>query len=97
MRSTVTKGATDPAAEAAADAYAAALLVAPAHYARLESIGLSTGGVAEELGSRSRCSVPSSSTTSSASAAPRTRGRGSEATSTVISHAGRHEPMTPLA
>ncbi|GEB45071.1 MULTISPECIES: hypothetical protein [Microbacterium] len=50
MRSTVTKGATDPAAEAAADAYAAALLVAPAHYARLESIGLSTGEVAEELG-----------------------------------------------
>lgn len=43
------QGRDDPAAEAAADAYAAALLVAPAHYARLESIGLSTGEVAEEL------------------------------------------------
>jgi len=44
------RGRDDPAAEAAADAYAAALLVDPAHYARLEAIGLSPGEIAEELG-----------------------------------------------
>jgi Zn-dependent peptidase ImmA (M78 family) len=40
----------DPAAEAAADAYAAALLVDPEHYAQLEAVGLNADDIAEELG-----------------------------------------------
>lgn len=44
------QGRDDPAAEAAADAYAAALLVDPDRYARLEAIGLSPVDIAEELG-----------------------------------------------
>jgi len=44
------RGRDDPAAEAAADAYAAALLVDAERYARLEAIGLSPADIAEELG-----------------------------------------------
>lgn len=40
----------DPDAEAAADAYAAAVLVDPVRFARLENIGLSDDAIAEELG-----------------------------------------------
>ncbi|MFF7681515.1 ImmA/IrrE family metallo-endopeptidase [Microbacterium sp. NPDC007973] len=40
----------DETAEAAADAYAAALLIDPERYAQLETIGLNPEEVAEELG-----------------------------------------------
>ena len=43
-------GRDDLAAEAAADAYAAALLVDPDRYAELEAIGLNPDEIAEELG-----------------------------------------------
>lgn len=43
-------GRGNPAAEAEADAYAAALLVDPDRYARLEAIGLNPDEIAEELG-----------------------------------------------
>lgn len=44
------QGRDDPDAGAAADAFAAAVLVDPTQYAYLESIGLSDEAIAEELG-----------------------------------------------
>lgn len=44
------RGQDDAAAEAAADAYAAALLVDPEQYARLEALGLTADDIAEDLG-----------------------------------------------
>lgn len=44
------QGRDDPYAEAAADAFAAAALVDPNRFAELESLGLSDGALAEELG-----------------------------------------------
>lgn len=44
------QGRDDPDAEAAADVFAAGVLVDPIRFARLESIGLSDGALAEELG-----------------------------------------------
>ena len=44
------EGRDDHDAEAAADAYAAAVLVDPIRFAHLESIGLSEEAIAEELG-----------------------------------------------
>ncbi|GEB44251.1 MULTISPECIES: ImmA/IrrE family metallo-endopeptidase [Microbacterium] len=44
------RGPGDPRAEAAADAYAARLLVDPERFARLEAMGLPENDIAEELG-----------------------------------------------
>lgn len=44
------QGRDDPDAEAAADAFAAAVLVDPVLFAELESIGLSDEAIADELG-----------------------------------------------
>lgn len=43
-------GRDDPDAEAAADAFAAGVLIDPIRFARLESVGLSDDAIAEELG-----------------------------------------------
>jgi len=43
-------GRDDPRAEAAADAYAAALLIDPSRYAHLEALDLSAADIADELG-----------------------------------------------
>lgn len=44
------QGRDDPDAEAAADAFAAAVLVDPARFAHLESVGLTDDAIADELG-----------------------------------------------
>lgn len=44
------RGRNDPRAEAAADAYAARVLVDPEQWSRLEAIGLTDVDIAEELG-----------------------------------------------
>ncbi len=44
------EGRDDPEAEAAADIYAAAILIDPVRLAELEAIGLSEDAIAEELG-----------------------------------------------
>lgn len=44
------QGRNDPDAEAEADAYAAAVLIDPTRFARLEGVGLDDDSIAEELG-----------------------------------------------